>query len=358
MQTGLEEIAFDHSLEVAIKLDCLAKRGTIKVVGEDVMFTNKAQPKTSYYELKHPTSHKKIRFACDLYDLENEFSLVAMEKCDYVFKRNYRTSIVKKLESKYSNKLVPLGLTFRVKSKRHKRGVLLFIGLFCQNLKLVWKYDRLFFIRLSNELSKQWKHWQLDYSNRLLERFVEYKSVINNKILFQTRTFDENQEDVLAIHNQRYHLIKLLQTTFPDYFNGGFIPRGVALTKYKDALSNVPSEPEAYLNVVKACSIVIYTRGLAHSPAWKMAEYLSQGKVIMAEPLTTDLPEPLVHGVHLMYFNSDAELIENIKKVQQDTQLAARLSKNARSYFEQWVHPTKNMERILTFMMQKEGWIP
>ncbi|MCB0456061.1 MAG: glycosyltransferase family 1 protein, partial [Aequorivita sp.] len=111
--------------------------------------------------------------------------------------------------------------------------------------------------------------------------------------------------------------------------------------------------PEAYLDAMKKAKIVIYTRGLANSPAWKMAEYLSQAKVIIAEPLTTELPAPLMEGKELLYFNTDDELIKKIEMVLKDQQLAAHLSKNARTYFETHVHPVQNVKRILELMLKK-----
>src|SRR5690606_9220371 len=148
----------------------------------------------------------------------------------------------------------------------------------------------------------------------------------------QTRCFHhENDEDEKQIHQQRYHLIKLLREHFPDNFLGGFVPSKIAIEKYNDALTNVPTAPEEYLDAMKKTKIVIYTRGLANSPAWKMAEYLSQGKVIIAEALTAELPVPLTEGKELLYFQNDTELIEKIKQVLADNELADHLSKNART---------------------------
>jgi glycosyltransferase involved in cell wall biosynthesis len=155
---------------------------------------------------------------------------------------------------------------------------------------------------------------------------------------------------VIDIHQQRYHIIKLLRKEFPDKFKGGFIKSEFFLDKFKDAISNVPSDPESYLDVLKSAKIVIYTRGLANSPAWKMPEYLSQGKIIIAEPLTIELPVSLEHGTHLLYFHSDEELITNIKSVLSNSILAEKLSKNAQAYFETHVSPEKNVKRILALM--------
>ena len=114
----------------------------------------------------------------------------------------------------------------------------------------------------------------------------------------------------------------------------------------------MPTQPSEYLKAVKNSKIVIYTRGLANSPAWKMAEYLSQGKIIMAERLTTELPVPLEHEKEVLFFDTDDELVENIKKVMEDRNLQNTLSQNARAYFEEHVHPVKTIERIISITLQ------
>jgi hypothetical protein len=84
-----------------------------------------------------------------------------------------------------------------------------------------------------------------------------------------------------------------------------------------------------------------------------MAEYLSQGKVIIAEPLTTELPVPLTDCKEVLYFHNDVELIDKINRVMADSHLADSLSKNARGYFEAHVHPFQNVKRILELMLKK-----
>jgi glycosyltransferase involved in cell wall biosynthesis len=188
---------------------------------------------------------------------------------------------------------------------------------------------------------------------RLIENYESYEKGTENSILFQTRVFpNEYSKDTQHIHSDRYRLIKLLKKEFPNHFKGGFIASRLAKERYSDALTNVPSEPQAYLKAVKAAKIVIYTRGLANSPAWKMAEYLSQGKVIIAEPLTAELPVPLEHGKEVLFFKTDQELVSHIKLVLEDKKLQEHLSRNARLYFEQHVHPLKTIERIFSFTLQ------
>lgn len=355
IQTGLFELEHQGIINVKVKFSIKQNRGGVLIDEHgNAVIDSRAFPKASYYTLIDADTNKKISFATDLYDSAAKFSNTALEKCDFYFKRNYESSSVEVLNKKHKNKIYMLGLTFRVQSSfvvspiKLKRGVLL------SNLWLNTKLDKLLFKRLKGAYYITTKHIERNEENRKIERFEAFNKSTDSTILFQTRCFlNENNSDVKQIHQQRYRLVKLLRKQFPERFLGGFVPSKIANKYYGDALTNVPISPEKYLNAVKKAGIVIYTRGLVNSPAWKMAEYLSQGKVIIAEPLTAELPVPLIDGKELLYFRSDADLVAKIRLVSENSELAKSLSQNARAYFETHVHPVQNVKRILELMLNK-----
>ncbi|MBG44364.1 MAG: hypothetical protein CL530_10395 [Aequorivita sp.] len=355
IQTGLFELEKIGLIRVKVQLYLKKNKGALSVDKQgNITTTSRPHPKTSFYTLIDRPSNKKILFATDLYDFAEHFSKAALMNCDYYFKRNFENELVVTAQKDSKAKIQKLGITFGNHSQFKHGSPKFLLGLFVTNLRLNSKWDRYFIKRLMKTYKAQQKHWQFINTSRNIGRFESYESPIEESIMFQTRCFlHENDEDVKQIHQQRYHLIKLLRHHFPNKFMGGFVPSKVANEKYSDALTNVPSAPEKYLDAMKKAKIVIYTRGLANSPAWKMAEYLSQAKVIIAEPLTTELPAPLVEGKELLYFNTDDELIKKIEMVLKDQQLAAHLSKNARTYFETHVHPVQNVKRILELMLKK-----
>jgi len=355
IQAGLFELKHLGFIDLKVKINTQKRLGRIIVSDTGkITKTNQAHPKTSFYQLINNKDKTESLFACDLYDFANHFSLEALKKCDYIFKRSYESKYVDALPEEYKHKIIPLGLTFGVHSHHKKQSFKFLIGLFLSNCKVNLRWDRLVFSRLFKTIKAQQKHWSFINTTRKLERFEDYVVGKNKIILFQTRCFlNEVDEDVTSIHQQRYHLIKLLRKNFPKTFLGGFVPSKISTKKYNDALTNVSSEPEKYLDVLKNSKIVIYTRGLANSPAWKMAEYLSQGKVIIAEALSTQLPVPLTHGKELLFFNDDEELLIIINKVLKDEKLSQSLSKNARKYFEEHIHPTQNVKRILELMISE-----
>lgn len=293
-----------------------------------------------------------IKLGFDMYDLADHFPLYALEHCNLVFKRNYETKYVNRLDENHRKKIFKLGMCFGVYDN-NRIPFKIFTSSLLQNLKAHLKYDRYIFKRLSSTYKKVSRQRKFVKTQRTLDQFENFQKGTENSILFQTRVFpNEHSKDTQQIHADRYRLIKLLRKEFPNHFKGGFIASSLAKERYSDALTNVPSEPQAYLKAVKAAKIVIYTRGLANSPAWKMAEYLSQGKVIIAEPLTAELPVPLKHGREVLFFENDQELVSQIKLVLEDVKLREHLSRNARLYFEQHVHPVKTIERIFSITLQ------
>jgi len=349
--TGIREfckkkkIDFNFKYEIHPKLGKLISNNKIKILSK------KNYQKLVYVDLILNTG-KLIKIGFDLYDLADQFSLYALKHCDVVFKRNFESRYVTNLPVDYQQKIKALGLTFRVYDVLEVPKKVYVSSLFQNNLGH-FKWDRSILSRsltIRKKLKEQIKSIK---GQRLIENYESYAKGTENSILFQTRVFpNENSKDTQQIHADRYRLIKLLKKEFPNYFKGGFIASPLAKKKYSDALTNVPSEPQAYLKAVKAAKIVIYTRGLANSPAWKMAEYLSQGKVIIAEPLTAELPVPLEHGKEVLFFKTDDELVSHINLVLKDEVLQEHLSRNARRYFEQHVHPVKTIERIFSFTLQ------
>lgn len=355
VQTGLFELEKEAFLTTKVKLSFSKRLGTLRVLNGTVIETSQPHPKTSFYELVDLETNKKILFATDLYDAADSFSKYALEHCDYVFKRNLDNDILQKLPKKYQSKVHALGLSFKVNPGRKKGRWKFYIGVLVTNIGINLKIDRLFFRRFKKTIMSQVQHYKNAYKSNTLSLYENISAESSeNSILFQTRCFPiENQKDVQEIHQQRYRIILKLRKSFGNQFKGGFIPSDLAKLKYNDALTNLPTDPESYLALVKKSKIVIYTRGLLRSPAWKMAEYLSQGKIIIAEKLTAEQPVALQHGKEVLFFEDEKEIVPLIEKVLNDPNLSEMLSHNAKKYFDNYVHPKKNMKRIITFMLDQ-----
>jgi hypothetical protein len=356
IQTGLFELEKEGFLTTKVQFSLSKRPGTVRVVNDVVTATKELHPKTSFYELEDTISGKKIKFATDLYDASFSFSAYALEHCDYVFKRNFEKKFIENLPLKYQEKIMPLGLTFGCHSPQKKQWYKFLVSFVLNVLLINFKIDSFFLKRYKREFTYIKNHLKHINTTRSIMNFEVYDvSKLSNEILFQTRCFaSEKSDDVKGIHLQRYKIIKLLRDKFPNEFKGGIIPSKISTANYGDALSDLSSDAISYLNQVKNTKIVIYTRGLVNSPAWKMPEYLSQGKVIIAEKLTAELPVELINRKEVLFFENEEEIPIIIENILNNDELCASLAKNARHYFEQNVHPKQNVKRILNFMIQNK----
>ncbi|MFD2698600.1 glycosyltransferase [Mesonia sediminis] len=353
--TGLTEFSAKVGLKIKYINNFKKKKGRTIIDEGMVSYTEQEFPKTAYFELCNRKFSKTVFFAVDTYDFENQFSSYALENCDFVFKRNFSYDMVNHLPKQHTAKLCSLGLTFKVYSSYFTKNKRLKYKYLLTNIVKSLKIDSYLFKRLNKKLTYHKNQLSLLKNPRYINDYNNYSEANENIVFFQTRCFeDDSNNDVKEIHEQRYKIIKLLSLVFNNKFKGGFIKSKLATEKYSDALTNVPSEPHKYLKALKQAKVVIYTRGLAKSPAWKMAEYMSQAKVIIAEKLTTDLPVPLTHGKELLFFENNEELISNIKLVLENDKLANQLSINARAYFEKHIHPEQTVKRVLETVINEK----
>src|SRR5690606_9191852 len=128
--------------------------------------TSRPSPKTSFYTLMNGSTNKKIRFATDLYDFAEHFSTVALNNCDFYFKRNYESRFVNVLNKNFSNKIHQLGLTFRVKSEKVRSKSKFKLGILLSNLLLNTRFDKRLIHRIKNSYEVSMNHLKKAEENR------------------------------------------------------------------------------------------------------------------------------------------------------------------------------------------------
>lgn len=351
IHTGLFELEKIGAIKCRSQFYYKHHRGRISTEKGEISRTNHYQEKTSFYKLIDKNNKRIYIFAVDTYDIPYYFSEYALNNCDYIFKRNYNSKYIDILDDKIKNKIYPLGLTFMVRSLNERYLSLKLISTIFENIRLLY-FDSAVFNKTVSTSLKIYDKYLKYISTRSIENFNYYSSKNDKLVIFQTRCFPNIQDpDVFAIHEQRAELIRTLKKRLGGKFIGGFIPDEISTKYYPDCVTSLPSDPHSYLKLVKSAAIGIYTRGLAFSPAWKMAEYLSQGKCIVAEPLYTELPVPLEDNKHLIYFNDAEECADICHRLINDPVQMNELSKNARIYYEQNVEPSKNIQRIINIIL-------
>jgi len=348
---GLENIGLIHC---KVKIDISKKLGRVNTKTGKTITSSNPQQKTSYYKLIDHVANKEYYFATDLYDISHFFSQFALENCDFVFKRNYVSKDIDSLSPEFQKKVFPMGLTLGVQSIHRKYWRTLKTAHFLANLNLHLKMDRNFFKRFQKVVRFSARHRRYVTQGRSLDKLENTSNDVQLKVFYQVRCFPQiNDEDVKKVHTVRSSLIRLLKKELKNEFLGGIVPGEISNKYYADCLTNLPTDPESYVALIKKSAICIYTNGLQNSPARKLAEYLSQGKCIVAQKIDAELPEPLEHGKNIMFYSNNEECISICKDLLGNPEKVKMLSKNARAYFEMHVHPLQNTKRILEHMLQK-----
>ena len=311
------------------------------------------QPKTSFYELSDSSTNRTISFVTDLNDIPYYFSTIALEQCDYVFKRNYSESYISVLPSQFKKKIYPLGITFKVRSLAYNKKKIIQLGSVLTNLFENNKLDYDSFTRISNVI----KHNRIERQNikntPMLERYDQYSKHTENKIIYQKRFFPyESEQDVREIHLQRYKFVKKLKESFGDsYFLGGLVPCSITKIRYPEYLTNLPISHNKYVDIMKKTRIAVYTRGLSNSIGWTFPEYLAAGKAILAERFNTILPEQLINGKHVIFFDDLEDCIKKARLLLKNEKKTEKLCKNSREYYDNYVNPVQNVRRMIELMI-------
>lgn len=355
MQTGLFELEERGEIDVEVRKDTNKRLGRIITKNGVVEQSNHPQPKTSYYLLEDFKLRKKIFFAADLYDVSHFFSEYALKNCEFIFKRNFNSEHINLLQDKFNAKLLPAGLTFGCQTKHKKKWNLFKQAYFVANARLSLKFNKNLYKKILQLISKTSEHLRYVTKGRSLEEFRNYSEGAELRVFYQVRCFPRiDDEDVQKIHQQRTELIKILKLKLGEDFFGGLVPGKVANELYPEYITNLPTDPVSYLNLIKNSAICIYTKGLQNSPARKLPEYLSQAKCIVAEKFTTELQEPLVEGEHIMYFNTPEECAEICSYLLKNPKKVKELSRNARKYYENYIDPEINVKRMINKMLTYE----
>ena len=105
-------------------------------------------------------------------------------------------------------------------------------------------------------------------------------------------------------NEERAALISLLRKTFGPRFRGGLVPTPFARQRYPDVLLEEAYRRPDFIGMVKTNLIGVCTRGLHHSLAFKVAEYLAASMCIVSDPMLNQLPEPLAAGEHYLQFSN------------------------------------------------------
>jgi hypothetical protein len=318
-------------------LDTLARLGliqfTFRLPGRDERDLT-SDSLTVCLQVRNPDSKREVLLAIDLHDQSHVFATAALKRCDGYLKRSFYRPDVTSLPAELGCKVRPYGLNYLCRTLGST------LSLFrSAALRLV--------LRGRPGLRRLLDHLTLP---RVVDFEQEPTASIDSTIVFQTRVWEANETapgESEAINEGRVAVIRSLRAAFGNRYRGGLVPTPLALARYPREVSAFPSRRSLYTAMSKKNLIGVYTRGLHHSTAFKLTEYLAASQCIVAEPPRNELPVPLVPGKHFLSFGNAEDCVAACQRLLDDPELAAEMRRANHDYYRNEVEPSAHTRRVL-----------
>jgi hypothetical protein len=302
---------------------------------------------TLHVSVMHLERKKEVTLVFDMHDKSDKFIYQRLEQCDIYFKRSYYQPDIDRLDVRWRKKVLPFGLCFPCRSSHEKAIFRRALGnLVARPGKSIRSFllntvDILYLIR-------QW------YQSPGSRDFAQLFSNKKRAIIFQTQVYapSETSDEVRSLNDFRVETIRMLKRRFGDQFHGGLLPSPYARTNYPDCIAVSNTKRMQYIRMLKASAVGVYTRGLHHSTAWKMGEYLAAGMCVVGEPPRNQLPRPLVPGKNYLPCTTPEECVTACEKLMQDDNLLEEMSRANWEYWLTEVEPSNKMWSCLNIGLQ------
>jgi hypothetical protein len=285
---------------------------------------------------------ESVRVAVDLQDQGWLFNRSALRACDVYLKRGFEAEALATLPTSWASRVKPLGLVYP-----------------CQSLGVSAKLlPRWLLQRAPQGLTDRSQFTQLKQELKLLvqlplvtdfQRTPEEPAL--EGVIFQTRLWEQGEsgaEDLLEVNATRSALVRGLRTALGPRFRGGLVPTRLARERYPDLVATDHYRRRDYVRMSGSYLIGVYSRGLNHSNAFKLGEYLAASQCIVAEPFRQELLQPLVADINYLPFNSVDECIEACVRLLADKPFAAAMRRANFEYFRAQVEPKAHAARLLS----------
>ena len=346
--TSIQEFSETKQIPLIYKLNPFFSNVRIKVSGGELEKTNHTYPKVVFVRLDFIDNSYQLS-AFDFHDSNTSFSKEGLEKADFYFKRTYTEKEVNFISKKYLKRVYPMGIPFMLRPNKVFQNNRLKKLHLEQLVRTKFKINRNLFRNIIKALNQHKTIWQGFIQTRKLLDFETQAQAKNATHIFYQKRFFPNEiiEDTRLVHEQRIAIVRLLKQNFEKYFFGGIKADKNLPKKYKNTASSIEGNQNQFLKAMQDCGICIYTRGLGNSIGWSLPEFMSQGKAIIAERQEVIFPQPLIHGKHLLYFDTFEELKDLIQQLIDQPELVRQLSKASRSYYDEFISPKIFFENIL-----------
>jgi hypothetical protein len=145
-------------------------------------------------------------------------------------------------------------------------------------------------------------------------------------------------------------------------FEGGLTPRhsargdrGFRAIGYEEYVTRRYS-PLEHFEKTRMSLVVLNNPAYVGCHSWRLGEGLALGKAIVSTPLVREVPEPLVHGIHIHYVDGSLESFRSaIRLISEDHAYRKTLERNARAYYEAFLSPAGVIGRVMQYALESKG---
>jgi hypothetical protein len=294
-------------------------------------------------EIEDGTQCRKV--VIDLHDRSDLLDIASLDRCHVYFKRSFYVPDLVSLAASQASKVLPFGLNYPCRAF----GVTAKVLSHLLRSSCSWRLRAV----LGNQaVVRERIHLLRAFTTTPDARAFEVspREAVDPVILFQTRLWEQHEtepDDAAQLNDLRANVVRALRRAFGKQFLGGVVPTPLARRRFPDCVTTEHSHKSRYVALSRRALIAVYTRGLNHSTAFKLPEYLAGSKAIVAEGLRNQTPIPLENGIHFLSFSSPEECVERCADLLRDRERADEMRALGHTYYRRDVEPRTHVRTLL-----------
>jgi hypothetical protein len=332
-------------------LCALAKVGIARIDFEQPRpeATYALDPVVLWTEVANSRSGKHCKIVYDMYDRSDLFVMDSLDLCDKYFKRSYHPPDLRQLSPKLRAKVIPFGLIHPCGTPE---STLRLVGSLLPSWTLKMLRSPVETLRKLRTAS-----FKPFLTNPQVSAFEQSPDCpVDRSVHFESRVWEQRHlgpDSEEEVNQPRVQLSRLLKKEFGASFHGGIVHTNYARQYCPGELSRDTKVRRRYVARSKRMMIGVYTRGLHHSIAFKLAEYLASSKCIVSQPLRNQLPTPLLAGRNYLEFSTPQQCVERCIQILNDDDLAHQMRRDNWDYYQREVRPDSHLANCLERAFQE-----
>lgn len=353
---GLSQDIYNTS-KIYTALSCLAQDGIIKLryfMGSPVVNRKRLQEDslTVNLQVTEARTRRTRQIAIDVYDRSDHCATDILDACDFYFKRGWYKPDVQRLPENLRWKVLPFGLNYPAREPWSASQLLPRYALAAAR--------RL----LRNAEGSDLKHW-LKRTIRAYLTAPHYRDYERSPdfpteavVLFQTRLWDPSDvvpDDPEEVNGVRVLLVRALRKEFGDRFRGGLVPTPYSQKHFPELVVRDHFRRSDYVAMSCSCRIGVYSRGLHHSNAFKLGEYLAASQCIVADTPRQELSASLLPELNFLPFRTADECVQRCTELLESPTAASEMRARNHAYYMRYVHPGQQLLRCFEAAFGRPG---